>query len=373
MIAYAFLIVLKIEGAFMLKKSLAVLCMFFCGLSFAEDIQLMGTQSQAIKTAPKQTSRLNAVRGATSNKMISLMSIKLTEQGLTNLVAREHPQASLDTELQMELPASVQLGMNGVPVLDQGKHGSCVTFATTSAMDAAFNLQDGISQLCQLELGNYLERIGFYPSGWEGSFGHIVLNQMSMFGVVGKEQQFSKGCGGLKEYPAVSSEIPTSMMTPDEFHSLQQGTSLDLTSAWYPILHVNEAFAYPVNTQSVLNKVKAALHAGDRVTFGSLLVDPQEGIAGAVGKVHVTNDAWVLTPKLRYDAENSLYFAGHEMVISGYDDNAVATDAEGGTHVGLLTLRNSWGESIGDKGNFYMSYDYFKELVIEAHRIRTQP
>lgn len=43
---------------------------------------------------------------------------------------------------------AVELGMNSVPVLDQGSYGTCVTFATTAAMDAVLGLGDYISQQC---------------------------------------------------------------------------------------------------------------------------------------------------------------------------------------------------------------------------------
>ena len=59
------------------------------------------------------------------------------------------------------------------------------------------------------------------------------------------------------------------------------------------------------------------------------------------------------------------------MVITGYDDDAIAKDSAGQEHQGLLTLRNSWGANAGNHGDFYMSYDYFKLLVVEAQRIRT--
>ena len=52
------------------------------------------------------------------------------------------------------------IGMNNVPVLDQGRHGSCATFAATGALDAALTKPSGelgyISQLCNLDLGNYV-------------------------------------------------------------------------------------------------------------------------------------------------------------------------------------------------------------------------
>ena len=69
------------------------------------------------------------------------------------------------------LSSSIDLGMNNVPVLDQGSHGTCVTFATTAAVDAVLGKGDYVSQLCNLELGATLEQFGYYPSGWDGSFG----------------------------------------------------------------------------------------------------------------------------------------------------------------------------------------------------------
>ena len=68
--------------------------------------------------------------------------------------------------------------------------------------------------------------------------------------------------------------------------------------------------------------------------------------------------------------DNQVELAFHEMVITGYDDKAIATDKQGRTYQGLLTMRNSWGSDAGDNGNFYMSYDYFKALMIEVQRIR---
>jgi C1A family cysteine protease len=50
------------------------------------------------------------------------------------------------------------------------------------------------------------------------------------------------------------------------------------------------------------------------------------------------------------------------------DDNAVAVDTHGKNHNGLLILRNSWGTSVGDYGEFYMSYDYFKLLAFDITR-----
>src|SRR3990167_7576963 len=353
----------------MLKPITFALLAGFACVSLAEPLNLMGTETHTI-TLNNQGGNKYFNTQAPTTKKLTFMAFKLSDKAQQNLLARGE-RLALNTV--NSLYRSQQLGMNGVPVLDQGVHGSCVTFAATAAVDAAFRLGDGISQLCQLELGSYLEKVSYAPSGWDGSFGHIVLNQMSVFGVVSKKLQFSEGCGGLKVYPDTNPDTPENQITPDEFFALQKSKlSFDPNFFWYPILHANHAFNHEndaVDFNKVLEHVKSSIDLGDRVVFGSLLVSVDDGVAGAVGKYRVANDSWILTDKLRKDMENTKEFAGHEMVITGYDDDASVTDSDGKVHKGLFTIRNSWSRYVGDHGNFYMSYEYFTNLVIEAHHI----
>ena len=121
---------------------------------------------------------------------------------------------------------------------------------------------------------------------------------------------------------------------------------------------------------NTLNQVKKALNNGHRVNFGVLLPREDLGVAGAVGWHHYFKDSWVISWDIkRYVTRKKLISAGHEMIITGYDDDAIAMDNYGIRHYGLLTLRNSWGSGAGDFGDFYMSYDYFKAFAIEAHEI----
>jgi len=278
-------------------------------------------------------------------------------------------------------PSSIQLGMDKVPVLDQGMQGTCVTFAVTAAIDAMLGIGDEISQLCQLELGTTLQNSSYTESGWNGSWPASILHRMSDFGVISKDDQLHQGCGGLTEYP-IDEKTPENTMSLDDYHNLSK--EYIGPNNWTSLLDINQFINNEVNMSNVLNQVKAALNANDRVVVGVGLA-PFFGLVGMEG-VHLENpngpmpdmddltlrDSWVMTPQLAnmIKAMGFSFLAGHAMVITGYDDNAVAVDRAGTKHYGLIKLRNSWGSGIGDHGDFYMSYDYFVALVIDLNRIR---
>lgn len=334
------------------------------GSVFAHDIALEGTQTHTIHAQANQKIQQSA------EKTIKFLKVKLSPSALQALKNKsEFILANLNTYTKApNLPSKVDLGMNGVPVLNQGSHGSCVTFAATGAFDALLK-SDYVSQLCQLQLGNYLEKNSYGSSGWNGSFGRMVLSQMETFGIVNKTQE-AQGCGGLTQYP-LEGKDPQTFINVEDYHNLSESLD-DHLLTWSSILDIADAIER-MDTNKTLNSVKTSLSKGDRVIFATLLVDLDSGVAGAVGTKNQEDDTWVLTTAIARDAWASPVFAGHEMIITGYDDDAIAKDEDGYTHKGLLTLRNSWGDNAGDKGNFYMSYDYFKLFVVEADRIQPVP
>lgn len=336
---------------------------------FAQDLKIVGTIDQTLQAPQK-----NTIQGKLKKQNIKLLKMQLSKNAIETLNKRNTATINKTNTLKTpsHLPSKIELGMNNVPVLNQGSFGSCVTFATTAAVDAALNKGDYISQLCQLQLGLHLEQNGYAPSGWDGSFGRIVLSQMENFGIVSKEKQRSMGCGGLTEYPTTEQPTADSAMSLDQFHQMSEDLN-EKTVIFSPILDVYQAMLERTDTNKTINDIKAALKEQDRVTFAVLLLDFDLGTMGAVGTHSANNDTWVLTPEIARDIYLRPLFGGHEMVITGYDDDAIATDDQGRQHKGLFTLRNSWGEEYGDKGNFYMSYDYFKVLVVEAQRIRNLP
>jgi hypothetical protein len=267
------------------------------------------------------------------------------------------------------LPAEVDIGMNEVPVLDQGMHGTCVTFAVAAALDAALGQGDYISELCNLELGKYLENEGYAMSGWNGTDGGIVLDQILLFGIVSKDTQSTKSCANVTEYPVDDADNTASQMTLEEFKSKSE----NINSKIQTVEHLNfiKRFFSEFNDKKLaadtLDIVKKSLINKHRLVFATFLLLPQVGDCkvGACATYHANHDTWAITKELKQD----ILLAAHEMVIIGYDDNAEAIDQAGKKHRGLLILRNSWGKDVGDNGNYYMSYDFFKRFAFEVHEI----
>ncbi|WP_058535598.1 C1 family peptidase [Legionella saoudiensis] len=328
------------------------------GNAFATEIEPVGTVDYALKPAGKPQFALP--------KMIKLLNFKLSNNAI-EAIQQKVQAVHQKNFIPSIIPEQNQLGMNGVPVLDQGYFGTCVTFANTAAIDAILGKGDYISQLCLLQLGNY--KYSYSPSGWDGSLNRSILSRLEDHGFVSKETQRTVGCGGLNEYPENGEPSPTSAISFDSYHKLSEGL-IDNKIYSAPILDAYKAMlTNEVDTQELISDIKQAINREQRVTMVSFLPAIDLGLAGAVGKHHVNNDTWVLSTTIERELYLSPFMAGHSMIITGYDDNATAIDDLGRVHTGLFTLRNSWGDQVGDGGDFYMSYDYFKVLGFEANQI----
>ncbi len=187
-----------------LSKLFSLIFAFTAMPVLAQDITIIGTLDKTLKI-PQQRQLTKSIQ-STKNQSVKLLKIQLSNPGITALEKRTDAVINpiTATIAPTNLPDKIALGMNHVPVLDQGSFGSCVTFATTGALNAALNQGDYISQLCQLQLGNYLEQQGYNPSGWEGTIARNVLSQIDNFGIINKEKQKTQGCGGLTEYQHIN-------------------------------------------------------------------------------------------------------------------------------------------------------------------------
>lgn len=283
-----------------------------------------------------------------------------------------YPQNAVNhASFSTELPQKVKLGMQMTPVLDQGYHGSCVTFAVTAAIDAALGAGDYISQLCSLELGSYLaihDRTA--ASGWNGSIAPLVLQQITEYGIISQNYQKLNGCAGVRQYPLDDQFDEGMPMSDAEF--MEHSIPLSNLISWSPLVSDEEAFSANVNMDEAIYRIKEELAKGNRLSVG-ILLDVFYGDAGAVGTNRAFNDTWMLTPEIIQDAMNGTLYAGHELVITGYDDNLEVRDENGHMNKGAFTLRNSWSRFAGDQGDYYVSYDYIKFLAFEVMAIHLKP
>lgn len=270
-----------------------------------------------------------------------------------------------------KLPDSKGVGMNNVPVLDQGQHGACATFATTGAIDALKGLyhDKAISQVCNMALGLTVDSDARDKGGWAGYDGEDILKQIVQYGYLPLSYQTTKGCGGLKVYPLNDALRISEPMSIAKFtaHSNKSIRNKD----WHSLASPYDAFPKSANAATkILTSVKKALNQGKRIVFGAMLWTQEGGIGnfGYYGDVNYP-DAWVMTSTIEKDMTNLSALGGHAMIIVGYNDKACATyddNEEPRKACGLLHLRNSWGPDAGINGDYFMTYNYFKHMLTEA-------
>jgi hypothetical protein len=300
---------------------------------------------------------------------VIVQQIRLSPAAKKILAKRIDESALIESELfnDAKVPSQVNLGMNGTPALDQGVHGSCVTFATIAAVDAIIGKGDYISPLCSLSLGSYLYRHKMADySGWDGSFGPVILEQYQNYGLVTKRYQYDEGCAGVKRYPTNTAANTGKLMSINEYTT--NSFPLGDYATWEHLVELEESFSKNHNPAALLREVRKQLNEGNRIVFGAL-IDVDSKYAGALGTYQKPHDSWILTKEITNRVKRGDISGGHQMLIIGYDDQAVVVDAHGKVHKGLLILRNSWGPRAGHSGNFYMSYNYFKTLCDEAQVI----
>lgn len=264
------------------------------------------------------------------------------------------------------LPSQVSLGMNNVPVSNQGVHGSCVTFAIAGAINAIIGHTQYVSELCNLSLGKYLNSIyPNYPSGWDGSSARNLFYQLNTYGFNSRDTESKYGCAGVYKYPKNNINNTGKPMSIDNFK--EHSESITNRIDYHPILGLTESLSDKTAATNDIDRVKSALNDGHRIALGFFLYT--DSTNGAHGTYHTKNDSWVITKDIITSAKLKKIRSGHELVITGYDDNAVINGPDCSFHRGVFTLRNSWGKLAGDKGDYYMSYDYFSKMTNEIYEL----
>ncbi|BBH52437.1 C1 family peptidase [Fluviispira sanaruensis] len=231
-------------------------------------------------------------------------------------------------------PGAVDLGMNNVPVLNQGQYGTCVTFAATAALDARLSVGDYIDQQCSLALNKNLG-----DDFWNGAYTAVqILQPLKTYGIIPKSKCFGS------TYPT-----PSQKVSPTQYQS---------TSDKSQAANINWTYV----GKRDINAVKTALKNGHRVAIGSLLSTADStGVNGFSFKINgkkTNGGLWACDqPGSRNYCGRSN--AGHEIVIIGFDDNQK-----------LFKIRNSWGAGVGDSGDYYMSYNFFNVMEMDHTEVK---
>ncbi len=345
---------------------------FLCTMVFADGIKVTGSVPFTLPSV-----RATNALAAGAPKKTLFMKLSVSAQ-VHQLLLNRLPQLKLVQNPQTLLPSSTLLGMNGVPPLDQGMHNTCVTFAVSEAIDAALGKGDYVSQLCFLQLGTSLAKNSYTSSGWDGAHGSRILNRFSEFGIVNKAYQEKFGCGGQKEYQLFDDiEAP---MPLAEYHQASEDIENNKIH-WAPIFNLFEDELSTLadrrdDVQKNIVGIKTALANKERVVLGFFLhlpFDHPENAEKDYASYHKKNDTLILSQgaidDLKAGSEN---FGGHEILLTGYDDKAVAYDNDGKPHVGLFYYRNSVAD-LDNNYDMYISYDYVKLFADEAYGISVNP
>lgn len=280
----------------------------------------------------------------THTKIISLMRLNPTQEMIDraeNIAARIEVGALAEDDYSEGIKSfdksesAHDLEMNGVPVLDQGQYGTCVTFASTAVLDALLSRGDFVDQQCSLALNLFLGN-----NYWDGAYyASEVIDPLKKHGVVEKNKCTAK-------YPAPSLKIKT-----EEYKNLVHGE-----------VNVNDVkLAYHKRIE--LDDVRKAIDQGRRVAIGFQLKgnsDPisVRGFDAKIDGKKFKGGLWAC--KQPGSTKNYCGFAtaGHEVIVTGYDDKQK-----------LLRIRNSWTSSAGHIGDFYMTYEFFKAMAIDGTEV----
>lgn len=270
-------------------------------------------------------------------KTISLMHLAFSEEMLAK--AATIPAASGETDFGKTgaikpfntSSGAVDLGMNNVPVLDQGSYGTCVTFSSAGALDT-FLGKDTISQQCSLELDIADPADDTYSQGglagnyWNGAYlATQVINPIL-------KQGFMSKTSCKTAYPSPSTTIKLA-----DYQKSSDKTSLSKVTVNY-------------HATNSIDLLKAALNAGHRMVFSSMIGPSVSGYNISIGGSQKSGGLWACQQASQDTANNcnGSYAGGHEIIAIGYDDAQQ-----------LIKIRNSWNTVVGDSGNYYMTYAYY--------------
>jgi len=215
---------------------------------------------------------------------------------------------ALPASKKENLPPKVDLRpAEHFPIYDQGELGSC----TANAIGAAFHydqVREGITD--------------FTPSRL-----FIYYNERAMEGSI----PYDNGAyirDGIKSINKVG--VCPETLWPYDISTFTEKPSDDCYTA--AIKNTAEEYARVPQT---LEDIKACIAEGFPFVFGFTVLSS------------FFSDEVSTTGKMKMPQEDDYILGGHAVQACGYNDEDR-----------VIVVRNSWGEGSGDKGYFYMPYDY---------------
>jgi C1A family cysteine protease len=210
--------------------------------------------------------------------------------------------------LAKPVPPLVDLRAQCPPVYDQGSLGSC----TANAIAGAF----------QFELMKQNLPV-FNPSRL-----FIYYNERVLEGHV-KEDSGAQIRDGIKS--VATQGVCDEALWPYNIAKFAQKP----TKALYTKALKSQALQYTRLNNTAINELKTCLASGNPFVFGFTVYQSFEG------------DKVAQTGILPMPSSSESVMGGHAVMAAGYDDSKKA-----------FIIRNSWGDAWGQKGYFYMPYDY---------------
>ena len=216
------------------------------------------------------------------------------------------------------LPRTIDLRSGCSNVVDQGELASCTANAIGSGLREYWENASGkltpLSRLWLYWQERYLEGTVNEDAGAYIRDGMKVLQKLGCAPEVDWPYDITK----FKQIPPTKASMNATKFRISEYHRV-----------------------------SNLPLLKSALAEGYPVVIGIKVYESFESI-------EVEETGIVPLPKRREQ-----FFGGHAVLAVGYNDDAMINGQ------GVVICRNSWGESWGDQGYFYLPYSYFAYNVTD--------
>lgn len=222
---------------------------------------------------------------------------------------RDYRYATVRREaLAKPAPPLVDLRAQCPPVYDQGSLGSC----TANAIGGAFQFE-----LIKQKLPVFIPSRLF-----------IYYNERVMEGHV-KEDSGAQIRDGIKS--VATQGVCDEVLWPYNVSKFAKKPTKKL----YKKALKSQALQYTRLNNTAINELKTCLASGNPFVFGFTVYQSFEG------------DKMAKSGIMTMPAKNESVLGGHAVMAVGYDDKKKA-----------FIVRNSWGDTWGLKGYFYMPYDY---------------